>query len=261
MTLNVPALTSVATVSQQSGENRAVANSSPSGTYLTGALKTFAGEVDVSQQLLDRSGPAVTIDQVVYSELQHSLEMQADSYVLSQALADAGTVTNSRTFSVAGLWQDIQEACSQMQTASGVVLPATHCFVQPDFGRWALSQSDPNGRPLALPTPVDAPVPTPLGEDGRGPQGHLGVRVLDLPLFTDGSIPSGASSTTQIVLANMPSVYTLVTEPVCRAVPEPLAADLEVAPQCYALVGTVVKHDAAIQIVGGSAYPASPTWT
>ena len=41
-------------MAQQVGENQGIANVSPSAEYVTANLVTFAGEVDVSQQLFDR---------------------------------------------------------------------------------------------------------------------------------------------------------------------------------------------------------------
>src|SRR5665213_3869052 len=82
MTINVPAITAAASVAQQT-EGASVTASNSTGGYLTSNLVTFSGEVDISQELFDRSGP-LGIDRVIYQQLTQALHTQVDSYVLTQ---------------------------------------------------------------------------------------------------------------------------------------------------------------------------------
>ena len=259
MTMYLPALTAATTVASQV-EGVAVANATPTAGYLSANLVTLTGEVDVSQQLFDRAGP-LSFDAVIHAQLMQSLNAAVDSYALTTALVTAGTVAGAGSFTAANLWKDIAKAKAAMLTNAGTALPATHLFVQPSFGEWMLSQSDPNGRPLMLPTPQNAVLPITPGPDGGPPAGFTGERILATAVFTDGNIPVASPSfDTQIIVAHMPEVYSLMSEPTLRAIPETLAPDLEVVVQLVALVGVIVRHAAAIQVIVGAGYPAAPSF-
>jgi hypothetical protein len=148
-----------------------------------------------------------------------------------------------------------------MLTTAGTKLPATHLFVIPELGEWLLSQVDPNGRPLLLPTPANTALPITPGPNGGPPLGYTGNRLLSTAVFEDGSIPvTSPSYDTQIVVANMAEVFTLTSEPSLRVIPETLAPDLLVTIQLYALLGVVVRHQAAVQTITGAAYPVAPSF-
>ena len=198
---------------------------------------------------------------MIFDQLHVALQTAIDTAVLTVALANAGTVAGASSFTAAAFWQDLAEAKSQMATAAGTVLPATHTFMTPNVYEYLSSESDPNGRPLLLPTPAGAATTVTPGPDGGPPPGYTGEKILSTPVFTDGNVPTTDSGAeTQIVLAHMPEVFVLATEPVSRAIPETFAADLSVVVQTYCLVGTIVRHPKAVQIVSGAAYPASPSF-
>jgi hypothetical protein len=255
--MNVPAISSIANVGQQMTENSGVDNSSPTAGYLTSPLATFVGEVDVSQLLFDQSGP-IGIDEVLYAQLTSDLWTQLDLYALAQATAGAGTVTGA-TWSNAALWGDVAKASAAMMTSAGTVLSPTHLFMPPTFYQWATAQVDTATRPLLLPQPSGTVLPIATAPDGQPPAGYTGERILTSSVFTDGNIATSGSNS-QFVLANMQNVFTLTTEPVCRAIPETLANDLTVVIQVYCQFGIVVRHAAGVQTISGAAYPASPTF-
>lgn len=258
VTMYIPAFDSGATVADQGGENTDIANSSPTAGYLSAQLVTYAGEIDVSQQLFDRGGP-LNFDQIAYAALRDSLMAQVSAAVISTALTTAGTVAGATAFTVAKFYGDVAKAKSQLASTAGTKLPATHVFLQPSFGEWVQAQADPNGRPILLPTPAGAALPITTGQFGA--VGYTGNRLLGTCVFEDGGIPSTDSGTeTQIIVANMSEVFTLMSEPAMRAIPETLAEELTVVLQLYALLGVIVRHHPAIQVVSGAAYPAVPTF-
>ena len=257
MQLNLPSFTSSVSVAQQT-EGSTVANSSPSGAYVTSALVPFAGEIDISQQLYDRAGPE-NIDTVIYSQLAEELHTAVDSYALTQALSTAGSVTGASVWSNAGFFGDLAKAGANMLTSAGTVLPPTHAFMQPTFYRWLLGQTDNSGRPLVVPAPVYDVLPVQNGPDGEVPPGFNGERILDSAVFVDGNIGNSGSNS-QIILANASNCFTLMSEPATRAVPETFAGSLEVALQLYCYFGIVVRHSAAVQVISGAGYPASPSF-
>jgi hypothetical protein len=256
--MNVPAISSIATVGQQT-ENSGVSDSSPTAGYLTSPLVTFAGEVDVSQLLFDQSSP-LGIDEVLYAQLQQDLLTQLDAYALTQAMAGAGTVTGG-TWSIAAFWGDLAKASSQMLTSAGTVLAPTHLFMPPTFYEWATAQVDNQNRPILVPQPSGTVLPIATAPDGQPPVGYTGERILTSSVFTDGNIATSSGGYAQFVLANAANVFTLTTEPTCRAIPETLANELTVVIQVYAQFGIVVRHAAGVQVVSGAAYPSSPTFS
>jgi hypothetical protein len=254
----IPAFSSAATTGQQDAENTGVDDSSPAAGYLTGNLLTFAGEIDVSQQLIDRAGP-VSFDVVAHAVMQDSLRQQIDSYLISQAISAGQSVSGASSFTVADFWADLGKAKAAMRTAAGFHRPPTHIFMTDEWHEYGLSQSDPNGRPLFLPTSAGAYVPMVPGPNGSAPAGWTGDRVLSTGVWTDGNIPA-SSSDAQFIIANMGEVFVLATEPTLRVIPETLAADLSCVVQLVSYVGVIVRHVPAIQVLTGTAYASSPSF-
>jgi hypothetical protein len=259
MEILVPLFTSGGTVAEQLSDNSGIQDTSPTTTYVTANLAMMAGEIEVSQQFFDRAGPLAG-DTVIDAQLRLDLLAQLDAYCLGVALGVAGTVSDSTSFSVAELWGDLAKAKSQMLTTAGTLLPATAMFMQPTWYEWAESQVDPNGRPLLLPQPAGTSLPLVPGRNGTAPPGYTGEKLLAVPTFTDGNIPNSGANT-QMVVANMGEVFQLTSEPTARAVPETLAEDMTVVIQLYCLVGCLVRHSPAVQVVTGSAYPAAPSFS
>ena len=257
MQLNIPSITSAASVAQQT-EGSTVPNDSPTGAYITSNLVTFAGEVDISQALFDRAGP-IGIDKILHAQMTEQLWTSIDSYALTQAISTAGSVTSASVFSNANFWGDVAKGSANMMTASGTVLPPTHLFMPPTFYQWATAQVATTGRPLLTPQPSDSYVPIAPAPDGDHPVGYTGQRILTSSVFTDGNLPASGSNC-QFVLANAANIYTLMSEPVARAIPETLANDLNVVIQLYCVFGIVVRHATAVQVISGAAYPTAPSF-
>jgi HK97 family phage major capsid protein len=121
MELYVPAFSSASTVAEQVAENSAVSDTSPTASYLSTALVTFAGEVPVSQQFFDRAGP-IGADAVIHAALMQQLETEVNLNVITQVTANAGTVAGASSFTAANLLGDISKAKMQMETTAGTRL-------------------------------------------------------------------------------------------------------------------------------------------
>src|SRR5579885_2079400 len=220
LTMYLPALTGPMSTAQQLAENAGVINSGPGAGYLSSNLTTQSGEVDISQQLFDRAGP-LNFDRVVYTQLQVQMNSAISAYVIAQAIAGANTIGDAHTTAsgaaiVQDLYSDVATAKANMETTDGTKLPATHVFFQPTLGEYLLSQVDASGRPLLVPAPERAYTPITPAADGGPPPGYTGTRILNTDVFLDGSIPSSGSNS-QIIVANMAEVFTLVSEPALRA--------------------------------------------
>ena len=97
--VHVPSFTSALTAAVQSPENTGVSDTTPTGADLDIAdsvpIKTFAGEVPISQQLFDRGGSnqAGSMDMIIAKQASQQLATAVDNYVIAQAIATAGTVS------------------------------------------------------------------------------------------------------------------------------------------------------------------------
>jgi hypothetical protein len=259
-TAYLPAFTSSSDAGEQVAENAGVPDASPTAQYLSTNLVTMTGEIEVSQQLLDRAGPGPGFDDACQAQLMQDLSASIDSYFLTQAIAGAGTVTDSTSFSVPDLWGDLGKARAQALTTAGAKLQPTALFIPPDNYEYFTSQVDGSDRPLLTPTPAGASLSITPGPDDSPPWGYMGQRILSTPVFTDGNIPLSSAGYAQLVLAAMPEVFTLVTEPVLRVIPETFASTMTCVIQLYCLAGIIVRHSAACQVVTGAAFPASPSF-
>jgi hypothetical protein len=253
--ISLGTITAGVTVAQQVGENSGVANSSPTGVAAIATLVTHVGEVDVSQQLLDRTASqTMGIDAVLHAELLMQLTTARDAYVIAQMIAAGGSFAGQSTFTVAKMFGDLAGTKAQMLTAAGALIRASHVFAAPAVCEWLMASVDPNGRPVLLPTAPDAS--TALREPCPG---YTGYSILGTPLFADGSIPASGSNA-PILVASMPDVLTVTSEPAWRIIPETFATDLTVVVQMYGFAGTVQRHSAAAQVLTGGAYPQVPTF-
>lgn len=253
MQFNIPAITS-ATTETAVGENTVITASSPTGATLNAPLTSYVGEVDVSQQLMDRSEAA--FDQVINQQLHQDLSATLSAGIIAKAVTGATVVTNAATTSnAAAYWADLGNAAAIIENTPGTALPPTHVFMTPMFYRYLTSLSDPSGRPLMVPCAFP-----PGGTVEPDDSGFTGERLLDTPVFKDGNIPKVNTNQTQVIVANMNDIYTLVTEPAIRVIMETKANQLTWTLQLYAYAGVIVRHPASIVTIQGAEYPANPTF-
>lgn len=258
-TMSVPNVQSASTVSQQSTQNTAISNGSPTtGKNNQAALTNVSGQVIASQQLVDRAQG--NFDIVVGRQLQSDLCAKADALAIAQALTGVTPITSS-TFATKTFWANFAQAASQIEGVDGSALLATHAFMTPTQYRWLTSQSDSNGRPLLLPMPL--PAPDRDSDPYFTDLGYTGERILDVPVYRDGNIPA-VTTNTQMIVANMDSVFAQVSEPALRVIPNAggtqSAASLSVIIQLYSYVGVLVRVAGAVQTITGASYPLSPAW-
>lgn len=262
MSINIPQVTAAATVNSQATQNAGISETDPTATYLTQSITTNAGQVTVSQQLLDRAGPNFQYDVMVFDQLAKAYNLTVDVYALTQALANAGSVTYT-TPALTGtgsLYSLIGKAVSNIATTAGTVMAPTHAFMHPTNWAWHESQVDTQNRLLVTQNfagPVNA-----AGAGGDGvivPEGDTGYKVHGLPLRTDANIPL-KSSNNQVVVANMAEVYVWEGSPVDRVVPQTFAQNLSVLFQRYAYIAAIVRYPTAVQSLNGAGLPTAPTF-
>lgn len=262
MTIYLPQVTAAAGIAAQVSQNSGIQETDPTAAYLSTNLTTNAGQVTVSQQLLDRAGPNFQFDVMVFDQLQRAYDSTLDTYVLTQALANAGTVTYTTPALTgsASLFSLIGKAKAATVDAAGVVLPATHCFMQPVNFEWSAAQVDSQNRPLWVPSYAGAFNAAAAGSAGKPiADGDTGYRIGGLPVFEDGNIPLH-STNNQAIVADMAEVWYWEGDLVNRTVPQTVAQNLSVLLQAYAYVGCIVRYPLAVQALQGAGLPTSPSF-
>ena len=263
MTIYVPAVNTAAGVAAQVGENQGITEQDPDAGYLSVGLTTNAGQVTVSQQLLDRAGPDFNFDVMVFDQLRRAYNSTLDAYCITQAVANAGTIAFTSGDLVAttgGYFGLVGQAKAAMVDAAGTVLPATHAFLQPVNFEFFASRVDSNNRTLWTPNyagPYNA-----VGAGGDGSpvaDGDTGYRISGVRVFTDGNIPT-SSTYNQSIVAHMPEVWFWEGDLVTRTVPQTVAQNLSVLLQAYAYVGEIVRYQKAVQVIQGAGLPTSPSF-
>jgi hypothetical protein len=268
MTVYLPYVASPAGVAQQSAQNSGIQETDPTTGYLSSNLVTMAGQVTLSQQLLDRAGPNFAFDLLVFDQLKRDYNPKVDNYVLTSAIAGANAVTYTAAnfllytagaapgATFAGV---VAQAKSNIRTTAGVFLNPTHLFVQPDRAEYMTQVTDVNGRPLIVSRDQGPYNAAGVSTDGDyGVEGDARLRFLGLPVFTDFNIPANGSNEQALVL-NAPNVWFWESTPVTRAVPQTLANDLSVLLQLYSYVGVIVPYPHAVQAISGTGL-APITW-
>jgi HK97 family phage major capsid protein len=265
MTVYLPYVASPAGIAAQGSQNSGIQETDPTTGYLSSNLTTEAGQVTLSQQLLDRAGPNFAFDLLVFDQLQRAYNPAIDAYLLTTALANAGAVTYTGTFALypasganptttSSFAGHVSQAKSAIRTTAGTFLNPTHLFLQPDRAEFMTSIPDTLGRPLIVSNPQG-----PFNAAGASPdgdynvEGPAGFRFAGLPVYTDYNIPASSSGLDeQAVVLAADQVWYWEGTPVTRAVPQTLANDLSVLLQMYSYVGAIVPYPKAVQVISGT---------
>lgn len=260
MEVYLPRFTTGTTVSTQT-EGSSVAEGDPVANYDAAAIVSKSGQITASQQVLDRVGPGITGDVLLWQQLKNQLAAQVDAYVIAEALSGAGSVTNSGSFALAGtsgvggFLGDLKTAKNSLHDTAGTRVRATHLFAIGDFVDYITAYADAQGRPVFLPTLDDNRLPIRSTGDPMA-EGFSGYVISGLALFADDNIPN-ASSNAQIVVARPDTILLLAAEPVPYLYPEGAAGNLEAIIGVRRYVTAVPRYPAAVNVISGAAYQAS----
>lgn len=268
LTVDIPTLTSTTSVFQQVTENTGIADSVASGAYASAPIGTFAGEVPMSIQLYERSGPKpYTLDRIISLSLKDALNAELDSYALSQLISTGGITQGASSYSNSAFYEDVANTQATISTGAGTKLPADAAFTSPTLTQWLLSQADTNGRPLLTPALANTPSTAKLTASGNAPIGFTGTTLLGTSFFFDGNTPNVANTNpvqSQIVFANTGETFWMCSEPVTRIIPygqQQGSSELTVLVQYFCYAALVVRHASAVQTLQAQYLLDSPTFT
>lgn len=266
MTVYLPHVTGGAGVAAQASQNTGVQETDPTAGYLSANLTTEAGEVTISQQLLDRSGPNFKFDVMVFDQLNRAYAPVVDTFALTTALAGAGAITYTSTSfalnvanGVGGFTSKVGGAKSAIRKASGTVLPSTHLFLAEDRWEYIEAWGDGQGRPVVVPGyggPFNALAAGANDGDAGVVEGFTGYKLAGLPVFTDLSIPAPGTGNDQAIVANLDEVYIYEGSPVTRVLPQTLGSQLSVILQMYSYIAGIVRYPLAVQAISGTGMAA-----
>lgn len=271
MQVNIPHVTGPAAVATQSSQNTAVTETDPTAGYLTGNLTTLAGQVTVSQQLLDRTGPGFAFDKLVFDQLERDYAPKLDALCLTAALAGAGSITytDAAGFQLSGisgttsgtrptLYSKISGAKNAIRKGAGTFMTPTHLFMDPSRWEFISAWGDSNGRPVVVPDlagPFNAAAAG--NSDGAvGVEGATGYRLNGLPVFTDANIPVPGAGADQAIVGNLNEVYKFEGTPIPRVLPQTLGGQLSTLLQLYSYATVIVRYPIAVQSISGTGMAA-----
>lgn len=251
---------------EMQAEGTTVAEQTPEAGYLSGSLKTPAGEVIVSQQLLDRAGPNFSFDRLVFDQLNRDYAPKVDKYVLERVLEEPTTQTwegSTEKFVLfakglaGGFSGQVAKAKGAIRTTEGTVMNPTHLFVHAD--RWAQIEAftDENGRPVVNPNYAGVFESLIAGSDSgdTGVEGDTGYKLQGLPVFADQNIPNqGTTTKDQAIVGAMHECYFYEGQIVPRVIPQTYAQNLQVLLQIYAYITAIIRYPKAFVLITGNGF-------
>ncbi len=255
-----PQVTTGSTVTSQT-EGGEVTKASPVVGLNTSEIVTKAGAVQISQELLDRSGPGISGDVFMFTQIKNQLDGQVDVFTLSQALSGASTVEDNGTFKIAetsgvgGFFGDLKKAKAKLADAAGVRLKATHCFAIPDLVGYIGAWADAQGRPILVPDFDDNQLPLRSTSDPAG-EGFSGYVIEGCALFENANIPTvGTLPRTQVLVARCADILVFAGAPIPYVFPETYSTSLQAELGVREYVAVVAKHGgSAVATITGGAY-------
>jgi HK97 family phage major capsid protein len=268
--INVPKIATGSLVGWQSADNAAVASQDLTTTSVPAPVLTLAGQVDISQQLLDQS--PIAFDEAIFGDLTADLNRQLDVSLIGGA-GTSGTPTgvyntagvNSVTFTSASptlalLYSKLAGAIQTVETTR--FLPPEVIVMHPRRWAWILTQADTQGRPMVVP-------------DAGNPQNAAGVltdvaaqakvgTLLGLPVVVDPSIPTTSTGSaltggTQdvIFVGRFSDAYLYEGPLMARAIPSVNSGTLGVRLQVYKYVAfTAARYPQSFAVIGGTGLSA-----
>jgi HK97 family phage major capsid protein len=271
MEVYLPQVTGPAGITAQT-EGSGVNETDPTFGYLSAALSTYAGQVTVSQQQLDRTGPGFSFDRMIFDQLNRDYCPKVDTKALNTVLGvatsqswtgNAGAFDLVAASGAGGFYGQVSKAKASIRTTAGTVLNPTHLFLVPQRWEFIAAWSDSQGRPVVVPDYAGVMNAAAAGSaDGdEGIEGRTGYRLNGLPVFTDANIPNlGTTSTDQAIVGDLGECWVFEGNPVHRVLPQTLAGNLQVILQQYSYLAVLVRYPAAFVSINGTGM-AAPSYT
>jgi hypothetical protein len=258
--INLPRIATPTATGVQTADAAAVTSQDLTDDFVSGPVRTIAGQQDAALQLLEQS--PVGFDEVVFRDLQGDYNQKLDLQVI-QGSGTAGQVKgilnvtgiNAITYTDATptlveLWLPLMQSASKV--AGGVYMPPDAISMHTARWFWSNSQLDGANRPL-------------LG--GEGPMNAMGIanpraaegaigRMGGLPAIADANIPNTLGAGTnedRMIIARFDEIYLWESTPRVRVLQEVLSGTLQVRFQLYNYVALIAdRRPKAISVISGT---------
>jgi HK97 family phage major capsid protein len=244
--INIPRL-KLGTKTGPQADNGAVTSQDIQDDFVSGPVRTIAGQEDIPMQLLEQS--PVAFDKIIGKDLLSDYNQQLDI----QCITGTGTglqvkglnnITgiNNITFTSGSptlqlLYPILGQAASQVarQRFSNIDTFA----LTPQRWWWIVSALDTAGRPLLTPEAGGNPQNNIAVFDANASEGIAGT-IMGIPVVVDANIPSNVSSNQDTIwAARMSEAYLFEGAVRVRALMEVLSGTLQVRVQMYNYVATI----------------------
>ena len=244
--VHVPRITTGSTTGPQMFDGGAAPGGDPLTSDTSSNVVTIAGEVLVSQQLMDLS--PIGLDAAWFLDLQRAYNRSLENQLLYGSTGGGGaqtagnllgvanisginSVSGSAATSVATFWPAVGQIAANVGNLR--FLPPEVYLFAPRRWFWLASSVDSSLRPIA--SPGAAPHPTELpAAGGATPFGP----VHGLPVYLDGVIPAGTSAD-DVFCVRPSDMFLWESTPRTIAAPSPLSGTLQFRLSCHRYVAFI----------------------
>jgi hypothetical protein len=243
-------------------EGSAVAEKMPTAGLIKGAVVNKAGQLKVSQQLLDRAGPGISGDQFLFGQLKWQLDTALDEYAINQALLEAQTVTNaeatfkfSETSGVGGFLGDVRKGKNLLATTAGTRLKASHIFAPSKFVNYLEAFATTTGGPVWTPE-LDGNQKGTEGDPHS--EGYTAYVLAECKVCQDDNLPlTGTVNQYQVLVARPETILVFKSTPVFYCWPATYANTLDAALGARVYVAVIPRWPEGIATLTGAFYKTS----
>lgn len=241
--INVPRITGGGATGVQTADGAAVTSQDMTTDSIQAPVRTIAGQIDMSLQLVEQS--PLAFDELVFSDLIADYNTRVDVQVLNGSGASGQvlgllnvTGINAVTYTDASptvpeAYPKVADAIQQVHT--GRFMPPTVIVMSPRRWAWFLASLDTTNRPLVLPDANAAF--NALARQTQVASENVVGQLQGLPVVIDASIPLtlGAGTNEDVILVMRASDQWLWEGALrTRTLPEVLSGTLQVRMQIYA---------------------------
>jgi len=201
MTVNISRVTTSSSAAAQSSENSSVSSTDIDDTLLTSNVRTYAGQQDISRQVIERG---TMTEEIIFEDLAMSYATSLDADLINGS-GSSGTHTGIlNTSGIADLDEDDasptgKDQFEQIVKAIGTVnanrfLPPDVIVVHPRRAAYLAGSSDTTGRPLFQVTAATSA--NVIGIGGVAGYGGALFQIAGVPVVTDANIPTNLGAGT-----------------------------------------------------------------
>jgi hypothetical protein len=245
----------------QTADNAAVSETDLADTFVTAAVRTIAGQQDMSLQSLEQS--PLAFDRIILDDLAGDHATKLNVQVISGSNS-SGQMLGIRTISsvdttaytdasptVPELYPKLADSWQQIGTtryrAPEVIIMHTRRW------GWITAAVDSTGRPLATMT-SQGPSNAPFINGEQNVEGFVGMSPWG-PIYADPSIPTTVGGGTEdVIIMGRPSEYYLWEGAIrTRVLTEVLSGNLTVRIQLYSYIAFMPhRRPESTSLVGGT---------